>query len=97
MFGRFLAVSTAALLLLASNTARATDTIRLGGTGDAQVSTLGLDDEGDTSLIAYHGGGEPTVNWRVMTESLKYAREKAAALNLEVRAASASTSSASSR
>ncbi|MBI3427343.1 MAG: radical SAM protein [Acidobacteria bacterium] len=40
--------------------------------------------------IAYHGGGEPTVNWRVMTESLKYAREKAAALNLEVRAASAS-------
>ncbi|MDX2042846.1 MAG: SPASM domain-containing protein [Acidobacteriota bacterium] len=40
--------------------------------------------------IAYHGGGEPTVNWRVMTESLNYARQKAAELNLEVRAASAS-------
>lgn len=40
--------------------------------------------------IAYHGGGEPTVNWRVMTESLNYARQRAAELNLEVRAASAS-------
>ena len=40
--------------------------------------------------IAYHGGGEPTVNWRVLTESFNYARQKAAELNLEVRAASAS-------
>lgn len=28
--------------------------------------------------IAYHGGGEPTVNWRVMTGSLDYARQLAA-------------------
>jgi uncharacterized protein len=36
--------------------------------------------------VAYHGGGEPSVNWRVMTESLDYAREKATELGLEVRA-----------
>jgi uncharacterized protein len=40
--------------------------------------------------IAYHGGGEPTVNWRVMTESFAYACQKAAALKLDVVAASAS-------
>lgn len=40
--------------------------------------------------VLYHGGGEPTVNWRVLTESFKHARAKAAELNLEVRAASAS-------
>jgi uncharacterized protein len=39
--------------------------------------------------IAYHGGGEPSVNWRVMTESLDYAKQKAAALGLEVKAGSA--------
>ncbi len=36
--------------------------------------------------VAYHGGGEPSVNWRVMTESLDYAKQKAAELGLEVRA-----------
>ena len=40
--------------------------------------------------VLYHGGGEPTVNWRVMVDSYDYAREKAAALNLEARGASAS-------
>lgn len=40
--------------------------------------------------ILYHGGGEPTVNWRTMTESFYYARQKAEELNLDVRAASAS-------
>lgn len=40
--------------------------------------------------VLYHGGGEPTVNWRVMTESLAYAKQKADELNLEVRAGSAS-------
>lgn len=40
--------------------------------------------------ILYHGGGEPTVNWRVMVDSFEYAREKAAELNLHVRGASAS-------
>lgn len=38
----------------------------------------------------YHGGGEPTVHWRVLTESFNYARQKAAALHLAVRTASAS-------
>ena len=34
--------------------------------------------------IAYHGGGEPTTNWRVLTASLEYAREKASAMGLDV-------------
>jgi uncharacterized protein len=37
--------------------------------------------------IAYHGGGEPTVNWRTLTESHEYAVERAAAHGLRVRAA----------
>lgn len=40
--------------------------------------------------VLYHGGGEPTVNWRTLTESFYYAKEKAEELNLGVRAASAS-------
>lgn len=40
--------------------------------------------------IAYHGGGEPTVNWRTLTDSFDYARERAAAAGLEVHAALAS-------
>jgi len=39
--------------------------------------------------VAYHGGGEPTLNWRVMTESLAYARDKAAELGLEFSAGAA--------
>lgn len=39
----------------------------------------------DCFEVAYHGGGEPTVHWPVMTGSLEYAREKAAKLNLECR------------
>jgi len=35
--------------------------------------------------VGYHGGGEPTVNWPVLTGSLEYAREKAAELKLELR------------
>ncbi len=40
--------------------------------------------------ITYHGGGEPTVNWRVMCDSLAYARERAGAQGLGVRATTAS-------
>lgn len=39
--------------------------------------------------IAYHGGGEPTVNWPVMTKSFDYARRRARQLDVEVRATSA--------
>lgn len=39
--------------------------------------------------VAYHGGGEPTVNWRTLSHSLDYARGKAKELGLEVRAAAA--------
>lgn len=36
--------------------------------------------------VTYHGGGEPTVHWQVLTQSLAYAQEAAAAVGLEVRA-----------
>jgi uncharacterized protein len=39
--------------------------------------------------ITYHGGGEPTVHWKVMTESLAYARALAARFGLAVKAYSA--------
>jgi uncharacterized protein len=39
--------------------------------------------------ITYHGGGEPTVHWKVMTESLEYARRVACRLGLIVKAYSA--------
>ena len=35
--------------------------------------------------VGYHGGGEPTLNWRVLTASFDYARAKAAELKLELR------------
>lgn len=39
--------------------------------------------------VGYHGGGEPTVNWRVLTDSFEYAEKKAAALNLRLRSSAA--------
>jgi uncharacterized protein len=39
--------------------------------------------------VAYHGGGEPTVNWKTMTESLDYARARAADDGLGLRASCA--------
>lgn len=39
--------------------------------------------------INYHGGGEPTVHWSVLTRSLAYARKKAEAHGLKVSASSA--------
>jgi len=38
--------------------------------------------------IIYHGGGEPTVHWRVLVESLEYARDVASQLGLRVSASS---------
>ena len=43
--------------------------------------------------ITFHGGGEPTVHWKVMTESLQYAREVASLLGLGVKAYSRLTAS----
>ncbi|MBL8826232.1 MAG: radical SAM protein [Planctomycetaceae bacterium] len=40
--------------------------------------------------IAYHGGGEPSVNWKTLTESWEYAYRKAAEAGIQVRAAMAS-------
>lgn len=37
--------------------------------------------------ISYHGGGEPTVNWKVMTTSLIYGKEKAEEAGIKVRSA----------
>jgi uncharacterized protein len=36
--------------------------------------------------LGFHGGGEPTMNWSVLTGSFEYARERAAARQLELRA-----------
>ena len=41
--------------------------------------------------INYHGGGEPSANWKVLTGSLDYARAKAAELGLEPPRASSAT------
>jgi uncharacterized protein len=35
--------------------------------------------------VGYHGGGEPTMNWSVLTGSFEYAREKASELKLNLR------------
>lgn len=40
--------------------------------------------------IAYHGGGEPTSNWQVMTRSFSYAQQKAKELQLTLRGTTAS-------
>lgn len=34
--------------------------------------------------VAYHGGGEPSVNWRTMVESFAYARKRASTLGIDV-------------
>jgi uncharacterized protein len=39
--------------------------------------------------VMFHGGGEPTVNWKTMTAAMDYARQKAGELGLSVRATSA--------
>ena len=44
-----------------------------------------------TFEINYHGGGEPTGNWRVLTESFAYACDRAATLDLERPKASAAS------
>ena len=40
--------------------------------------------------VGFHGGGEPTLNWRVMTQAVLFARERAAALGLAVNVTAAS-------
>jgi uncharacterized protein len=46
--------------------------------------------KGESSFdVSYHGGGEPTANWHVMTASREFAGERAKELGLGVRAASA--------
>jgi uncharacterized protein len=42
-----------------------------------------------TITVSYHGGGEPTANWAVMTGSLEFARSEASARGLGVVAAAA--------
>ena len=39
--------------------------------------------------VNYHGGGEPTANWRTLTGSLEYAQARAAELGLELTASTA--------
>lgn len=39
--------------------------------------------------VGFHGGGEPTLNWPVLTASFDYAREKAAELEIQLRSSMA--------
>jgi len=34
--------------------------------------------------LSFHGGGEPTINWRLFQDIIKYGQEKARALNLKL-------------
>jgi uncharacterized protein len=47
--------------------------------------------------INYHGGGEPSVNWRILTQSLDYARQKALQAGLGVNASCATNGMLSDR
>ena len=47
--------------------------------------------------VAYHGGGEPTVNWQVLTTSYDYAKRKGAELELDLKAYSATNGVLSDR
>jgi len=40
-------------------------------------------------VVGYHGGGEPTMHWKVLIESLAYARRQARKYGIEVRATAA--------
>lgn len=70
--------------------------------GDTPLRVMGMDvarhgidtiirnavEQGERRItIAYHGGGEPTVNWSTLTDSFQYARERAVEQGLEVDAA----------
>ena len=43
----------------------------------------------DRVELAFHGGGEPTLNWDVLTGSLRYARAQAGEVGIQVSAAAA--------
>ena len=45
--------------------------------------------ESDSIRVYFHGGGEPTLNWEVLTGALSYARAQAAAHEMVVSAATA--------
>jgi len=47
----------ATLVLIGTNKSQGNDTMRLGGTGDAELQSLDFDDLEDTQEIAYRGGG----------------------------------------
>lgn len=51
----------------------------------ANAAAIGSDSIG----VYFHGGGEPTLNWDVLTGALHYARARAAALRISVSAATA--------
>lgn len=46
-----------------------------------------IDQDCKTIDIAFHGGGEPTVNWKTLTEAMDYARQRALEQRLGVTAA----------
>jgi uncharacterized protein len=53
------------------------------------VTANAAQSEAKRFALVYHGGGEPTVNWSVLTESFEYAQAKSRELELDFTAASA--------
>ena len=73
----------------AGDTPRRSMTLEVARQGIDFVAANAVKKKAPGFEVAYHGGGEPSVNWRVMTASLDYARAKAAALGLQANAACA--------
>jgi uncharacterized protein len=80
--------------------------------GDAPLKHMGMDvarrgidfvannaarREAGRVKIAYHGGGEPALNWAVLKASFEYARRRASAVGLEVYASTATNGVLSDR
>jgi len=80
--------------------------------GDTPVTTMGIDvamrginfvsqnakNKGESFFtLTFHGGGEPTVNWEVLTRSYEYANNRAKELELDLKAYSATNGVLSDR
>lgn len=50
------------------------------------VSSNAIEKSAPSFQVAYHGGGEPTVHWTVLTESFQYAQKRAERFGLQMQA-----------
>jgi uncharacterized protein len=70
----------------AGDTLRESMSLEVARRGIDFVMSNALKQQKDIIEINYHGGGEPTLNWRTLTDSLDYARKKVEKHNLQVTA-----------